>query len=554
MKFIELTAGLLLTMSAALGQGDLLPSKGVPPANPDPNPPPLTGKSTISGVVVNSKTHEPIKKATVMINGATSLSAVTDAGGSFSFRALPAGAYWVMANQPDFTARQRRSQMAVNVTVSDGEEKTGLEIALQPGGAVSGTVVNDDEQPVANCSVTANLSSDKPRPVFGSSAGGRTDSEGHFRIHGISPGRYVIRAQCNQSFPAPHGFMRVNDPDIPTEGYMPATYGGGGAGSGGLNVEAGAELNGIDFHLRRSRMFSVRASVTGVDAELLPNAEVLLTAKNGQVDEDVGMPARYNGRRGMFMFRNVPNGTYEVTASLIQGEKAFEAAQDIQVGTSQVSEVELRMSAGPSISGSVVVDDPNVQFEGQQIALQALRQSYRGPTPAAPIEKDGTFQIKSVLPGHFSLSGLPGGFFKSVTLNGREVNPSDFEIGGEAAEVLHVSLSSRFGKIHVGSDTQPLPDQQVSAALIPFDGGFPMVGISLGRGQVDVNFAQVPPGKYRLLLYSYDDPNEFLNSASLQKLLEDRMSTLTVAEASDQRINLPIVGAEEMGKLLNATE
>lgn len=520
------------------------------PGVADQNAPPLTGKSTISGTVVNAKTHEPIKKANVIVNGATSLSAITDGGGNFSFRALPAGAYWIMANQPDFSSRQR-AQMAANVTVADGEEKTGVEIALQPGASVTGRVVNDDDQPLPNCSVSARVASSKQSAFLGGSANGNTDSEGVYRIHGMLPGHYIFRAQCHQSFPAPHGFMRINDPDIPTEGYSPATYSAGGNTSGGLLVESGSELSGIDFRVQRAQMFSVRASVTGVDASLLPNAQILLTAKNGQEDEDVGMPARYNGRRGMFMFRNVTAGSYELTAILMHSEKAYEARQDIQVGPGQVTEIELKMSAGPSLSGSVTVDDANIQLEGQQIALQPLQQSFRGATPVASIAKDGTFEVKSVLPGHFSLAGIQGGFFKNVTLNGREISPSDFEVAGETAGVMHISLSSRFGKVHVGSDTPAAAGEPVSAALIPVDGGQPLVNVFNGQGPVDVEFLAVPPGKYRLLLSSTDNPWEIVNNPASEKALEDHMSSVTVAEASDQRVTAAITGAEEIGKLLN---
>jgi len=543
-----MSAGSLYSQFTPRAQKDM-------PGNTDPNPQPLTGKSSISGVVINAKTHEPIKKATVMVNGAASLSAVTDAGGNFSFRALPMGVYWVMANHADFSGGGRRSQMAMNVTLADSEEKTGVEIPLQPGAGIGGRVTNEDDQPVANCSVTATQVDAKQGLRGGRfSIGGSTDSDGNYHIHGILAGRYGVRAQCGQNFPAPHGFMHVNDPDIPTEGYAPVSYAGGGSSaSGGLLVEAGAELDGIDFHVLRSRMFTVRATITGVDPSLLPQTQIVMMSKDSQQDDGVGMPARF-GRRGLYMFRNITPGSYEIVATLVEGEKAFEARQDLQVGSAQVTDVELRMAPGPGISGTVVADDTSILLEGQQISLQPLQPNYRGPFPVTVINKDGGFEFKSVLPGHFSLNGLQGGFFKSVTLGGREVTPSDFEIAGEGGGVLHITLSSRFGKVHVNAESPPAAGEQMAAILLPVGGGQPMVNSYGGGGTMDVEFSSVPPGKYRVLLMASDNPWMIVNDVGAQKAMEDHMTSITVAEASEQRVTAAIVGKEELSKLLDSAQ
>jgi hypothetical protein len=554
MKWLNLSLGLIVGTGVTYSQ--FLPrAQKDPQGNTDQNVVQVTGKGAISGVVINSKTHEPIKKARVMVNGAASLSAITDAGGNFTFRTLPAGMYWIMANHPDFSAGMRRGQMAVNINLAEAEEKTGLEIALQPGASIAGKVVNEDDQPVPSCSVTATRVGARQSRGFGMSISGSTDDDGNYRIHGIEPGRYVLQARCGQSFPAPHGFMRVNDPDIPTEGYAPASYAGGGsAPSSGLLVAAGVDLGGIDFHVQRSRMFSVRANITGLESSLVPMAQVQLLSKDAQSDEDVGMPARYNGRRGSFLFRNVTPGSYEVIATAVQADKAFEGRQDIQVGNSQVTDVELRMAPGPAISGAVVADDASVQLEGQQLSMQPLQRNYRGPFPIAVLTKDGTFEFKSVLPGHFSLNGLQGGFFKSVTLGGREVTPSDIEISGEGGGVLHISLSTRFGKVHVNAESPPGAGEQVAAVLFPAGGGQALVGSYGGGGTVDVEFDQVAPGKYRVVLLSSDNPWVFANDPGAQKALDDHMTQVTVAEASEQRVTATLVGKEELVKLLEAPE
>jgi hypothetical protein len=47
-----------------------------------------------------------------------------------------------------------------------------------------------------------------------------------------------------------------------------------------------------------------------------------MMSKDSQQDDGVGMPARF-GRRGLYMFRNITPGSYEIVATLVEGEKAF---------------------------------------------------------------------------------------------------------------------------------------------------------------------------------------------------------------------------------------
>jgi hypothetical protein len=68
----------------------------------------------------------------------------------------------------------------------------------------------------------------------------------------------------------------------------------------------------------------------------------------------------------------------------LRARKLFEARQDLQVGSAQVTDVELRMAPGPGISGTVVADDTSILLEGQQISLQPLQPNYRGPLPPSP--------------------------------------------------------------------------------------------------------------------------------------------------------------------------
>src|SRR6266699_938074 len=78
------------------------------PAQRFPLPPQdqATGKASIEGSVLDAITHEPVKKATVALNGRMGLFAVTDASGHFAFRQLPAGQYNLFANSEKYPPLQ----------------------------------------------------------------------------------------------------------------------------------------------------------------------------------------------------------------------------------------------------------------------------------------------------------------------------------------------------------------------------------------------------------------------------------------------------------------
>ncbi len=524
-------------------------------------PLPVIGKGTISGTVVNSRTHEPIRKARVMLSGAANLTATTDAGGNFAFHSLPAGTYWMMANHEDLFANPVTGGNASQVILADGDEKSGIEIPLQPGATITGHVTNEDGDPVQNCNVTAARSDHSQGALRPSGMwGANTDAEGSYRIHGLMAGRYAIRAQCGETFPAPHGFMPRGDPMIPQEGYAPATYGGGGpasgAGSGGTVISAGADLTAVDFHVTRTPMFLVRGTLSGVDASQLNNVQLNLVPHDNPSGEQMPVPTHMGGQRGQFRFRNVVAGSYDLVATVISNDRAWEARETIEVGKTPVTDFELKLIPGPTLAGSVRAEDPTLNLSGMQLALTPLTPNYRGPFPTANIAADGTFVFKSILPGHFRFNGLQNGAYaKSFSLAGRDVSPDDFEISDGAAGPLIITAGNKPGTVEVSVDSPPASGAAINALLVPDPSGTPRVaGTTVGTGPVTLQFAGVPPGKYRVLLLATQNAWLIGNSADILKQLESRSVAVEVTEGGDQRVSASVVPEGDLQKAMEAAE
>src|ERR1017187_1629110 len=107
------------------------------------------GTGSIEGIVSDATSHAPLRKVQVTLTGAiaAALNAVTDAGGRFAFRELAAGSYWLGAWKPGYNPPQAifaAEAQSTGFVLGDGEQRKGIEIALLPGGAIGGRVVNEE--------------------------------------------------------------------------------------------------------------------------------------------------------------------------------------------------------------------------------------------------------------------------------------------------------------------------------------------------------------------------------------------------------------------------
>ncbi len=569
MRNITRAAGLLLPICvhvALFAQIEIGSPRhnGFPPADNAQTAPPeiAPGTGVISGRVVNAKTKEPIKKAQVSLSGPANLSAVTDGSGTFTFRALPPGGYMVAASHENFYINQSGFNMPQQLMLAEGEQKQGSEITLSPGATITGRVLDEDEIPVPQCFVaalrTARL---QGRTRWQSNNGANTNDQGEYRLQNLQGGRYLLKVNCQATFPAPHGFMPRNDPMIPHEGYAPAFSGQGdpAAITSGLLVSAGAELTGVDFHVRRVPIFVVRGVLSGIDSSTLPNAQVILTPASSSgspaaADEFTG--GNYDPGHKRFTFRRVPAGSYEVTASIVTSESAYFARQTLEVGKTQITEFDLKLSPGSHVSGTLEIDDPNQRFDNMQISLQPVDNNFRGSMPLTTLGPGGAFEFRNVLPGHFRLNPVPIGYLKSVTWAGRAINPQDFEITEGATGPLQISVGSKMAKIEVDLTQRPAPGQLVAGILISDDKSIVFDGrnIAISGPSGELSFQNVPPGKFHVLVLPTANVWSLSDQELSLQLLESHAVAVEVAEGDDKHVTATLVSADDWQKAADAMQ
>jgi len=516
-----------------------------------------TGNASIEGSVLDTITHEPVKKATVALNGPRGgLQAVTDASGHFAFRQLPAGQYNLFASSEKYPPVQGTidpdRQLTLSVTAE--EQKQDVHLSLIPGGTVRGHIVDEDGNPL-RCNVTTLQFRDTGTGRNAQrNASSQSDDKGEYRLSSLPRGKYYIEAQCNQSVPLPHAFVRRTSlMDVPTLTYAPLFYPGAAdpEGAAKVNVAPGAEVSGIDFRMAPARGITVRGHV-GSAADR--NVQVMLMSKDHTRADWQRRGAPVNQSTGEFQIRNVLPGSYELVAySLVEG-RSFFARASVEAGVAPMDPIELTLAAAPTVSGSISVEgDAKMQLSSIQVMLNPSDVTpMMGPPPRAEVQSDGTFTLSSVLPGRWRLNVIGAPYVKSVKQGDQDVSPWSLEIGPSVGQ-LKIVIGTKWPQV-VATLAAPLAgNEPISAALWPANGD-PQPFQNVALTPQGPSRLSVPPGKYYACAFVSTQPGVLMQNFALRKALEDRCATVEATEEADANVQLPLIPAADLKQLLEKIE
>jgi hypothetical protein len=179
----------------------------------------ISGRITVGGkpaanALVTLAEVNPKKTSIIESNGRVSVDrhsykATTNADGSYRFTGLPAGEYKVTALSDAYVpaSRARGEDGSIKLTIDDGEARENVDFALVRGGVVTGRVVDDENRPQIGRHVSLfELSADGQKSGVHKQQGNMflTDDRGVYRIYGLRPGRYIVKAAGRNE----HNFAR----------------------------------------------------------------------------------------------------------------------------------------------------------------------------------------------------------------------------------------------------------------------------------------------------------------------------------------------------------
>jgi len=530
----------------------------VRPLQPPPPPPEQTGKASIEGSVVDALTHEPIQKAAVMLMGRVSLTAVTDASGQFAFRQLPAGQYFVQAQSNRYPVGRVGGELTrqTSVTVAGDEQKRDVTLSLTPGASVRGRVLDEEGNPMPHCNISAmhRNTADNGQGLVYAGGGAQSDENGEYRLSNLPAGKYYLMANCGLSMPMPHAFIRQGAAaNLPRLVYAPLFYPGTADPSGAARVEAqpGGLLAGIDFRMIPATGVTVRGRVrpSSFDGFLQVSLE-----PNDPLRRGIGgRGTRTNPSTGEFQIPNVQPGSYELIAGGTAGNQPYFAKIPVEVGTSAPDPIELQLSPGSQIPGTLVIEGDAKQPPNPnpiRVMLNpAGNQRMFGAQPQAEVKSDGAFVLESVIPGRWRIQLNSPGYVKSVTLGDKEISGDVIEITAAAAP-LKIVMGTKYTQLAVSVSPPPSGAGSLAGlawaatSSIQQNFGFD----SQGRANLSV-----PPGRYHVCGVE-DQSRMVMQNRALRKALESRCETVDVLEGGPQKVQVSRISSEDLKRMVDSLD
>ena len=518
------------------------------------------GKGAISGSVVNEVTHEPMKKARVLLNGPVGLNAVTDDAGHFAFKLLPPGPYNLQVLDDHLSAQRPRIATASrsNVTLAADEQKSGVALSLVPGTAISGRLADEEGMPLPNCNVSAlQFNFNQGKKTLGSRNTSNTNEKGEYRIADLASGNYLIFARCHQTIPLPHAFIRRNSGiETPTLSYTPQFYPGTPDvhAASKLAAAGGTELSGIDFRLSPGGGVTLRGKIGSTDPEAANgNIQVMLEPRD-PFQRGIGMiGARYNRQSGEFRVDHVGPGSYNVVANTFFSEgKRYYANIPIEIGSSQPEPLQLMLAPALTLTGVLTQEgESNVPLQSAMVHLNSTERFHPGIQPNTTIQKDGTFTLNGIVPGRWLLmiGGAPG-YIKSISLNNRESTSQVFEIPEGAAGPIKVVLSTAMAQIEGTVSGLPSEPAQLSGILWRMQEGLVTPGQPLTiNPQGKFSTSHLQPGKYVVCAVGAE-PWILLQNPATMDALKSRCETVDLSTAASTSVQLRFIPNKDLETLL----
>ena len=482
---------------------------------------------TVQGVAVNSATHKPVAGALVqLISAAPEEEAAaeleiyrghSDEAGRFRFDGVAPGHYRAIADAPGYTRANLAGRVA-RVPVARGASVPEVTIAMTPAAVISGRVVDQDGDPIAYASVEAlQYGYQSGKKSLQQNGNARSDDRGEYRIFGLMPGRYYVRAQMRAGAAAT---------------YAPTFFPGQRdvAQASLLEAPAGGELHSIDIMLHQEELHNLTGKVVdGQTGQAAGNVYVMARTADGFANGGAQIA-------DSFTIHGLMPGRYVLTVQQSGGGTGRSARQVVDVGSADLTGVVLTLTAGLEIAGTVrtgseVPEDPT----GIHFFLQGEDANVEGHVNA-----NGAFTFHNVRPDHYHLLwNIPkGSYVKSIKLGDRLLPDDGVDLTGSPAP-LAIQLATDGGRIQ--GVVRNSAGEPVAGAVVTMNSSTTYdvwTATSDDAGQYEIR--DIAPGEYRVLAFD-DAPQGAPGDADFRKPYEKSAVPLQVLPSTQQKVDLVAV-------------
>jgi protocatechuate 3,4-dioxygenase beta subunit len=399
---------------------------------------PVRAAGVVRGKVVNSATNMPLHRVKITLNGdaANAPVAVTDTRGEFEVTGVPPGTYTLTATRagylPIHYGQRRPREAGRPFEVKAGAVVDGLQIAMFRGGVLAGRVSDEQGDPAPGVRVEAiELRSINGRRIPVPAAIGTSNDIGEFRLSGLNPGRYQIRASTTEAWDADDGKTTF----VHAVTYFPGVTALDQAQT--LNLGLSQQIGDLDVRLVAGSAARVTGVVEDATGTPMPSQEVHLstitrTIGGALLGSGPGGTTRTDAR-GTFEFNSLAPGEYTVYA----GGPTERTSVPILLSAGDVKRVVLAPRKPTNLSGEIVTDDgAPLPFAANRLRVWPLRLDADHPllTWGAPgetsVSADRKFRLTNVEGQYlFRVRNLPREWMvNAVTFAGRDITDAPFAV------------------------------------------------------------------------------------------------------------------------------
>lgn len=518
-----------------------------------------TGTSRIRGRVIAADTGEPLRRAIVRAFAPElreNRMTTTDAQGAYELKDLPAGRYTVTVNKGSYISLQygqtRPNQPGRPLQILDGQSVEKVDFALPHGSVITGRVVDEFGEPIADVMVTTmrQQAQQGRRRLMPSGRMVQTNDIGEFRLFGLSPGNYYVSATWRNT-------MGMGGDIDDRTGYAPTYYPGtpNSAEAQRITVGVGQTVSDINISLVSTK--TARISGTVIDSQGLPvtrgTVMVMQRSGNGFMGSSGG-PIKPDGT---FAVAGLAPGDYTLRANVQTdgGMIAEFAMANVAVNGEDISGVQLTVAKMITATGRLVVSDVAAAQTLRPGAINLFLQPLNpddmpmgmGGGPGR-VKDDFTFEIRS-MPGRFRLNvgiGSPSQDWslKAVRQGGSDVTDAgiDLQPGSDVSD-LEIELTNHPAQVS-GMVTNSRGETVTDYTAIFFAQDrekwtFPSRHQAMSRPDQEGRFKvrSLPPGTYYAVALDSVDPGEFGDPDFFDRV-KDKATAFSIGEGETKVLDL----------------
>ena len=541
-RISRLLLPLVLAIAASVGWSQIAEDPGqsgggLGPQESNPN--------SLSGVVVNSITGQPISRALVQVG---EHAALTDHDGRFEFENVTEGAGAPTVSKPGYFPKDNGVP----------PQNQPIVLELIPEAIVSGTITDANSQPIQDLRIQLKvLQARNGLSHWQQIQSTTTNVEGEFRFAGLEAGKYSLAS----------GFHVEGLPEAASSvAFVPIVYPPleGDGSNGALTLKPGDHIE-AQLDPPVEKLYAVTGIVSGPPARG-PGFQV--ETRDGEM---VNPPTRFNRASGTFRMM-LPSGSYRlILHSAVEGAQLI-GIQEISVGHAPLEGVTVTLGPQASIpvevefqavsTGSQDTKDTDPRFvnfflqDNDSAGPMRIFSTLQKRAVDEQAHDSGPMVIRNIEPGRYELQAdpPPPWYLASASCGNVDLTRDPLVIGaGTAPCAIHTVLRDDFASLK-WSITPPAvvdaSDHQggtgpVSVIAIPlgnltqsakFSGGqAPATAGSSAQG----SFEHLAPGRYLVIALQHLQELPYRDAAALQRYLPlGKEVTLTPNAKSEVELDM----------------